>query len=60
MGGNGLWVVNYDSSGYHGYHGIIIDWPSDKTEIVIQGYLISRENWRDIWESVNLGEKPTR
>lgn len=60
-GGDGLWVVNYDSPhGYHGYHGIIIDWPSDKIEIVIQGYLISRENWRDIWESVNLSEKSTR
>jgi len=61
MVGHGLCVVNYDSPhGYHGYHGIIIDWPSDKTEIVIQGYLISPENWRDIWESVNLSEKPTK
>jgi hypothetical protein len=58
--GDGLCVVNYDSPGYHGYHGIIIDWPSDKTEIVIHGYLISRENWRDIWESVNLSKKPAK
>ncbi len=58
-GGGGLWVVNYDSPQYHGYQGIIINWPSDKTEIVIQGHLKNRENWRDIWESVNLREKPT-
>lgn len=59
MDGNGLNVVDYGSPpGYHGYHGIIIDWPSDKTEIIMQGYLTSREIWRDICGSINLSEKP--
>ena len=57
--GNGIWVVNHDSPGHHDYHGIIIDWPSDKTEIIILGYLTNFENWHDIWDSVNLSEKPT-
>ena len=61
MNGNGLNVVDYGSPpGYHGYHGIIIDWPSDKTEIVMQGYLTSREIWRDIRGSINLSEKPKK
>lgn len=40
-----------------GYKGVIIDWHSDKTEIIIHGTLKRCENWRDIRGSVNLIKK---
>jgi len=52
--GHGLNIVKNDLSRYKG---IIIDWPSDKTEIIICGTLKSPENWYDIWESVSLKQE---